>query len=248
MNWMRSITRPAVAIGLAAAAPLAGAGGCSKTPQYGVEHTFLFPGKSRQVWAVAPAVNLSGMREVDPILQADLLYQQLQEVRGLTVVPVNRVVEVYAGLKIDQVQSAEQARLVCDLLGCDALVVPTVTAYDSYDPPKFGGSLQVFRKDAFARAVNVDPRDLARAAAPGPMESLPPPDLGFEQAVGMFDATNGSVREALFGYARGRQDPVGPMGRREYLQSMDRYVGFAYHTLIGDLLRSYGAAGRAKRA
>ena len=28
------------------------------------------------------------------------------------------------------------------------------------------------------------------------------------------------------------------MGDREYIVSMDRYVGFAYHTLIGDLLRA----------
>ena len=65
---------------------------------------------------------------------------------GLTVVPVNRVAEVYASLRIEKVQSAEQAAIVCDLLGCDALVVPTMTAYDPYNPPKMGASLQVFRR------------------------------------------------------------------------------------------------------
>ena len=86
-------------------AALAAVPGCSKPPQYGVEHVLLFPGQKGQVWAVAPAVNLSGQREVDPLLQSDLLFQQLQEVRGLTVIPVNRVVEVYAALRIEQVQS-----------------------------------------------------------------------------------------------------------------------------------------------
>src|SRR5206468_8606690 len=100
--------------------------GCSHPQPYGVEHQLALPGKRTQVWAVAPAVNLSGMREVDALLQSDLLFQQLQEVHGLTVVPVNRVVEVYVSLKIDQVQSPEQAKLVCDLLGADALIVPTV--------------------------------------------------------------------------------------------------------------------------
>ncbi len=52
----------------------------------------------------------------------------------------------------------------------------------------------------------------------------------------MFDAANGSVREALLLYAQGRNDPLGPMGEKEYLASMDRYCGFVYHTLIGDLL------------
>src|SRR5256885_5949186 len=125
MNSMRS-TIVALVMG---AAGLCGA--CAqKDPEYGREFVQSLPPHRREVWAVAPAINLSGQREVDPLLQADLLYQQVQQVRGLTVVPVNRVVEVYAGLGIEQVQSAEQASLVCDLLGCDALLVPTVTAFD----------------------------------------------------------------------------------------------------------------------
>src|SRR5579884_3376678 len=95
--------------------------GCSHEPKkYGTESQIFWPNENRQVWAVAPAINLSGQREVDPLLQADLLYAQLQQVHGLTVVPVNRVVEVYAGLHIDKVQTPEQAAIVCDLLGCDA--------------------------------------------------------------------------------------------------------------------------------
>src|SRR5262245_42519504 len=104
-----------------AAAGLAGAGGCAeREPTYGVERRLIFNDdiRRREVWAVAPAVNLSGYREVDPLLQADLVYQQLQQVRGLTVIPVNRVAEVYATLKLDRVQNEEQAALVCDLLGC----------------------------------------------------------------------------------------------------------------------------------
>jgi hypothetical protein len=213
--------------------------GCSQPPLYGREHDLLFPGKRGRVWAVAPAVNLSGQKAVDPILQADLLYQKLQEVRGITVIPVDRVTEVYAGLKIDHVQSVEQALIVCDLLGCDGLLVPTVTAYDPYDPPKFGGSLQLFKKpDSYERTPNVDPRLMARSAAPGEFESLPKEASGLVQAVGMFDAANGSVRDSLSGYVAGRHDPVGPMGPREYLMNMDRYVGFAYHSMIEDLFRT----------
>lgn len=213
--------------------------GCApKDPAYGTEYIRRLPRDGRAVWAVAPAINLSGQREVDPLLQADLVYEQVQQVRGLTVVPVNRVAEVYAALGIEQVQSAEQAALVCDLLGCDALLVPTVTAYDPYDPPKLGASLHLFRKPGtYARPANVDPRELARAASP-PAEQSVPQDGEFLQSVGMFDAANGSVREALFAYAKGRNDPLGPMGAKEYLVSMDRYCGFVYQSLTGDLLRS----------
>jgi len=228
MTWMRSIIA-----GLALVVMV----GCSHGPQYGTEVPVYLPGKHRQVWAVAPAINLSGQAEVDPLLQADDLYEQLQQVHGLTVVPVNRVAQVYAALKLDKVQSVEQAMLVCDALGCDALLVPTVTAYDPYDPPKFGASVQLFRKPKdFGKPPNVDIRALASAAAPPPVQSLPQ-QASFKQSVGMFDAANGSVREALLEYARGRNDPAGPLGNREYLLSMDRYCGFVYHELIVDLLR-----------
>ena len=222
-------------------------GACAeKPPEYGREFVQSLPPHRREVWAVAPAINLSGQREVDPLLQADLLYQQVQQVRGLTVVPVNRVAEVYAGLGIEQVQSAEQAALVCDLLGCDALLVPTVTAFDPYDPPKLGASLHLFAKPGnFARPANVDPRELVRRAAPPRDESMPAAQHAeFLQAVGMFDAANGTTRDALFAYAAGRHDPAGPMGAKEYLASMDRYCGFVYAQLTADLLRQAREARR----
>ena len=234
MKQMRSIT------GVVLLGAVAISGACAeKPPEYGQEFVRSLPPKRREVWAVAPAINLSGQREVDPLLQADLLYQQVQQVRGLTVVPVNRVAEVYAGLGIEQVQSAEQAALVCDLLGCDALLVPTVTAFDPYDPPKLGASLHLFAKPGgYARPADVDPRELARRAAPPSDESMPGSrDAEFLQAVGMFDAANGTTRHALLAYASGRNDPLGPMGPREYLASMDRYCGFVYAELTADLLR-----------
>ena len=225
---------PALLLALCAVA------GCrEKVVPYGVEATQALGSARGEVWAIAPAVNLSGQAEVDPLLQADIAYGQLQHVRGLTVVPVNRVAEVYASLRIEQVQSAEQAAVVCDLLGCDALVVPSVTAYDPYNPPKVGAALQLFRKPAsYSRPEELDPRALARAAAPTATESLDDAgEAGFAQAVGMFDAANGSVRDAVLRYAAGRNDPAGPMGAKEYFVSMERYCGFVYHELIGELLR-----------
>jgi hypothetical protein len=215
--------------------------GCShKPPAYGTESQILLPGYKRQVWAVAPAVNLSGQKAVDPILQADLLYQQLQQVKGLTVVPVNRTAEVLASLRLEKIQSEQQAAIVCDLLGCDGLMVPTVTAYDPYNPPKVGASLILFIKPPqFARQASVNPRDLARQASPPPDSSLPANSGGgVVQSVGMYDAQNGTVRAALLRYAEGRNDPQGPYSSKEYFVSMDRYCGFVYHVLIADLLDS----------
>jgi hypothetical protein len=203
------------------------AGGCQPPDKpYGSETPLRMPGIRREVWAVAPAINLSGVKDVDPLLQADLVYGQLQEIDGLTVVPVNRVVEAYAGLRIENVNSAQQAAIVCDLLGCDGLVVPTVTAYDPYDPPKLGASLQLFRK-----RVRFGP-------------STRPSTTTLMQAVAMDDAANGSVRAALNAYAAGRNDPKSPLGPREYLVSMDRYCGFVYNALAKELLRQMSKPGR----
>jgi len=228
---MRSITSTLVFLLLAC---LAGCGG-KKPPEYGTEQQLNLPGGVRQTWAVAPVVNLSGQTQVDPILQADEVYGQLQQVAGINAIPVNRVVEVYQSLRIRQVESEEQAALVCDLLGADALLVATVTVYDPFDPPKLGASLQLFRKGrSYQRPANVDPRVLSRMAAPMADES--PRPSGFVQVVGMFDSANGSTRDDVLRYAAGRNDPTGPYKARAYLVDMDRYCGFVYHSLISELL------------
>src|SRR5688500_11582462 len=134
------MTRNWTALALAAAmtvGPLAA--GCKEKgpPPYGRESLLMLPAKKRQVWAVGPAVNLSGQGGVDPLLQADLAFEQLQQIGGLTVVPVNRVAQVYVAMGIENVRSTEEAAAVCEALGADGLVVPTITVYDPYNPPKF---------------------------------------------------------------------------------------------------------------
>lgn len=241
MNKVRSIVILAVALSAIAC------GG--KPPTYGVERRLYLPGPETQVWAVAPAADLSGAEGVDPLLQADLVFQQLQTVAGVKAIPVNRVVEVLASLQIEAVQSDEQAAIVCDLLAADGLVVTTVTAFDPYNPPKLGASVQLYRRPAGrGLASEIDPRELSRMAAPPAVAAAPPRTVAMVQAVGMYDASSGSVREKLAVYADGRNDPLGPLGAREYLLSMDRYCGFVYHDLIEQLLlRLQGTEGTESR-
>ena len=120
-----------------------GAGCEEQDPQYGVENALELKARP-QVWAIAPAINFSGQKNIDPLLEADLVYVQTQQVYGLTVIPVDRVVEVYTALHIEKGQTPEDAAAVCDALGCDGLLVPTVMLFDPYDPPKLGASLQLF--------------------------------------------------------------------------------------------------------
>jgi hypothetical protein len=213
--------------------------GCTKPdPPYGHEQIRALSTHRRQVWAVAPVINLSGEKGVDPFLQADLVFQQLQQVRGVTAVPVNRVAEVFATLNLERIASPEQAAIVCDLLQCDGLIVPSITIYDTYNPPKLGAALQLFVKPGNSiLGPNIDPRELSRSATP--KESDPMPAGGnVVQAVGLFDAANGTVRDRLHLYAADRNDPMGPLGEKEYYLSMDRYCGFVYSELIEQLIGS----------
>ncbi len=218
--------------------------GCDNKPPppYGHEQPLTLKGPVRPLWAVAPALNLSGQPQVDPLLQADLLYEQLQAVSNITVIPVDRVVQVYAALRIEKVQTEQQASLVCEQLGCDALVIPTVTAYDPYDPPKFGVALQLLGRGTVERPKNLDLRELVRRASPPPESQEPlAAHPQFIQAVGMFDAANGSVHEAVLAYAQGRNDPQSALGAKEFFVNMDSYCGFAYHALIVDLIHQVEA-------
>lgn len=216
--------------------------GCSHAPDYGTEQKLAFPGTYRQTWAIAPTLNLSGRRDVDPLLHSDLVYEEVEQVEGLTAIPVNRVVEVFAALEITQIESPEEATLVCELLGVDGLVVPTVTLYDPYDPPKFGVALQLFLAGEHQRTqITFDARDLTRTAMGENVDEAAGPPPTFLQASAIFDAREGSTRKALWQYAAGRSDPESATMLKAYLLEMDRFCGFGYHQLVADLLATPSA-------
>jgi hypothetical protein len=208
-------------------------------PPYGQENLVFAPRNGPKSIAVAPTLNLSGQR-FDPLLQSDVVYQELQQIRGLTAIPVNRVAETFMSLKIAQIESSQQAAMVCEILGVDGLLIPTITLWDPYNPPKAGASLQLFVRNSLqTRRSGIDAREITRQATPGTMESLPR-NADFIQAARMFDAQSGNTRARLSAYAAGRHDPLGPLGEREYLLHMDRYSAFVWHELIGDVLSQVG--------
>ena len=208
--------------------------GCSSSPEYGRETLTFAPRYGPRTIAVAPAINLSGQSAPDPLLQADIVYQQMQAVRGVTVIPVNRVVQVCAGLGIRNIDSRDQAEAVCEALGADALVVPTITAFDPYDPPKMGASLQMFVSKYRDQNGKLDVRALSRQPTEGPVQSLPK-NADFIQAARLFDASAGSTRERIRLFASGRNDPTGPLGEREFYLNMDRYASFVWYELIDEV-------------
>jgi hypothetical protein len=221
-----------------AALVLLAAGCAEKAVPYGRESINYAPRYGPRSIAVAPAVNLSGQSQPDPLLQADLVYQELQQVRGITAVPVNRVVQVMAGLGLRSIDSTEAAWAICDAVGVDALLLPSITAFDPYDPPKFGGSVQLFVRKATTREGKLDPRMLSRRATGGEVQPGPV-NADFIQVAAMFDAAAGSTRDRVDAYAVGRVDPTGALGTKEFYLNMDRYAAFAWHALIEDALSRF---------
>ena len=87
--------------------------------------------------------------------------------------------------------------------------------------------------------MDVRDADACRGAA-GRTSRCPKQPDSFIQAVGMFDAANGTRARRRAG-VRGRAErPGGADGPKEYFVSMERYCGFVYYELIGDLLRQKG--------
>lgn len=214
------------------------AAGCEsdRPPEYGRETILFSPKYGPRSFAVAPALNLSGQRQPDALLQADLVFMELQQVRGITVVPVNRVVQAFAGLGLRQIESPQDAADVCAAIGVDAVIVPTITAFDPYDPPKMGASLQTFVHRRTDRG-GVDVRELGRESRE--QVQPVPQNADFIQAAKLFDAAAGTTRIRVSEYAKGRIDPMSALGEREYYMNMDRYASFVWHELIEETLHHF---------
>ncbi|MCC7422997.1 MAG: hypothetical protein IT428_22200 [Planctomycetaceae bacterium] len=89
--------------------------------------------------AVAPFFNLSQEPEfvADGTRVALAYYAELQKIPGFQVIPVG-VVETAIKQHNLQLSNPDDALRLCDILGCDAVVVGAITDYDPYYPPRMG--------------------------------------------------------------------------------------------------------------
>ena len=210
------------------------AGGCASTLS---EPTTLWsPFESGQLWAVVPFLNESGTSIVDGIRVADLFTQQLQGVRGINTIPVNRVLLAMRTAGIGALTTTDEAQDLLNTLGVDGIVVGTVTAYDPYPPPTMGASVQLFVRTPRGGSGGVDPWTLSHApsgdVAMGQRTSLD----AVAEASGLFDARNHMTLAWLSEYAEGRTEPDGAFGAEIYLMDMELYTQFVSYRLIHDLL------------
>lgn len=193
------------------------------------------PYAERQLWAVAPFTNESGVTVVDPARTADLFAEEIQQTPGIDVLPVNRVLAAMRELGMPAVRTVGDARTLMNVLEVDGLVAGTVTAYDPYRPLRFGAAVQLFSVEQNDRYRGLDSRTLTLNTngeiAPGGLDS----SLPVAQAAGVFDAANHQTLARLNGYAAGRTEPDSAYGREIFLVDMELYTQFVSHVLLRDL-------------
>jgi hypothetical protein len=185
------------------------------------------------LFAVAPPANESGVSGVDVLTVGDQLVAAISEAHGLAAVPMNRTLAAMTAKGIPAIRTPRDARVLADALGVDGVVVPSITAYDPYDPPKLGLAIGLFMRDTDT-ASNLDPKALQSAytdqtAAPRPTSFA---DRPASTVVDHLDGSNQQVLIDLKDYAKGRHDPNSALTWRRYTASMDLYTQFAaYHAM-----------------
>src|SRR3954469_21463004 len=97
------------------AAMMLSLGGCGlfgshkETPRP-MEYTIYTPYSQTHTLAIAPAINLSGSRDFDPLVVSDTLYAELQQVPNVMALPLNKTLLAMQRLgirSIDDVKSAQ---------------------------------------------------------------------------------------------------------------------------------------------
>jgi hypothetical protein len=118
------------------------------------------------------------------------------------------------------------AQHLAEFLGADALVVPAVSSYDPYNPPKIGMILQLYTARQAAGASTMPAGPLASGEAHQPVA----------QVEAMFNATNQTVLHELRDFARGRTQNDSALGDEKYLLDADAYTRFVCHAMVRRLM------------
>ena len=197
------------------------------------------PGQQQHVWAVAPIRNESGSLDADGLALADHVARQLETVPGLDVLPVNRTLAAMESLGLDAPASRTEAMELIATLNADALVAGTITAYDPYDPPKLGLTLELYVSRQKLGGEVVDLRKLVSAA----VETGEQPDrVSSRQPVcvasAVFDASDPDVKRMLESYARDRGRSGDTASPRLHRISMDLFSKFVSHVMSLRLLEA----------
>jgi hypothetical protein len=195
------------------------------------------PYPAEKLWAVAPIRNESGTSLIDSAALADSVTAQVQRIEGINIVPVNRVLEAMAAHDMPAINSVGDVLALIQTLEVDGLIVGTVSAWDPYDPPKIGMTIQLYSRRAPGGGAAVDSRSLTFAATDTRLPGTTRFNQPVNQASGYFDGANGDVLLRVQEYATGRTPYESAAGWRRYLMNMDLYAEFVSHELTRQLMQ-----------
>ncbi len=200
-------------------------------------------------FAIAPAINLSGTQEFDPLTVSDTLFAEMQQVQGLNVLPLNKTLLAMQRLGVRNIDDPRIAQQLATMMGVDGLVIPAVTAYNPYNPPTIGMILQIY--------TPVESLGTAKAPADAPVkiktESLPPnstdvavaemtdrPPQPLSQPVAqvnaVFNSTNQTVLHELQSFSRGRTEYESALQDQKFIVDADSYLRFVCHAMVQRLM------------
>jgi hypothetical protein len=185
----------------------------TQTKPQPVEYTITSPYPPGHILAIVPAINQSGSRDFDVLVVSDILFGELQQVHNLTALPLNKSLAAMQRLKIRAIDSPATAQKLAAALGADGLIVPAVTAYDPYNPPTVGMTLQLYST----------PSPSARNS----------PEI---QVSAVFNANNQTVLRELRDFAQGRTQNDSALEEQKFLLDADQYMRFVCHAMVRRLM------------
>ena len=198
------------------------------------------------VIAVAPAINLSGSKEIDPVKLGDLMASELGQIDGVDVIGVNRVLAALnpkdrgtwdGSARVTQIRDPAEAVRIADQLGADGILVFAVTEYDAYDPPTVGIGAQVYSGSGTSRRVD-------GSAGHGASDSTQVEDVAEEMLVPraqvqrVFRSSREDVLKEVEAYGKDRDARKSAYGWRRYVVSQEDYFRYCCHAVLRDLMRS----------
>lgn len=204
---------------------------CShEAPRVAIESPF----SENTTVAVAPILNFSGEFDLDPVKAADLLASELSYVKGLTVLPVNRVIAYIATEGKEQVESPAHALAIADAIGADVILVAGITEYDPYTPV-VGLALQMYRSPTRDRPA-LDPVSASRQASVEVVSQMADMLSPTGQVQFVCNGSHADVVKAVRRYAVDRSEGDSPYGYQQYLKVQTLFLRFCWHEALERLM------------
>ncbi len=198
------------------------------------------PYPANKVWAIAPLRNETGISIVDGVHAGDLVMEEIQKIRGVDAIPLQRTLDAMNAMGISSVDSIAQAQSLIRLLGTDGIIVGSITAYDPYNPPKLGLVLQLFTLEGGFGVGGGSSGEMRRLGS-SPSDSSLTGMRRFSQPVSsvaeVVDASDNAILLDIEQFASGRTSTDSALGWERYLVRMDLYTQYVTHRLLSELLR-----------